>query len=365
MAPNYAFVELSQTTWDQQVGGWRLPLLTQPGVSVQSCFANGRELSKDDTAVNGDTIRWMGKGVRPPSISAKLALAVDFAERQASLESRKVLWQAIAVLGAIFVPIVTLVLSHVLSGGAPPPKDPATPTAADQGDPPHLPTATDATEQCLKRARELKRPYAVTSMTQLVSLELERAGKVVVLHSRIRSIYSLRTLSRISISSAEFREGYLSEYKRSGFHWYGPDHETLHGIGLGFDVSFDAQPGDTKTIVTGADFTYDWPLKGGRKALQETLTLSQNEDTWAYPNTEDVICEATLVVSSGSLKISPATHSAQRLKGLVPLEYKDAVIQPLGTPAEGSPYSMIGARWTLIVPTEYVALHFNLGMHSK
>jgi hypothetical protein len=115
--------------------------------------------------------------------------------------------------------------------------------------------------------------------------------------------------------------------------------------------------GQTRTVVTGADFTYAiTPTAQGRFALG-SIPLQQNQDSYSYSNEQDVVCELAILIESSSEPIYPL----QEQQSAVRVDDKGALSRSAVHFVSDEPpgkRSTISARWSKLMPNEKVGIIF-------
>ena len=111
---------------------------------------------------------------------------------------------------------------------------------------------------CLGRAHALQAQYVIHSATMLVMLERGFADGTAP-PSRLahyRTVYDVRTRERASRDRVIFTELYgTNEHDGDVQRWDGPEQERIVS-GAQSSVYFDAEAGDTRTLITGATLIY-------------------------------------------------------------------------------------------------------------
>jgi hypothetical protein len=203
--------------------------------------------------------------------------------------------------------------------------------------------------ECVDRAQALGRPYVLRNVEQFLQYEDDphAPGKRFV-HERI--FYTVLPLEHITSDQQTF----LEEYSGSNVvtRWFGPKREVSTG-GRKYQVAFSADPAHP---VTGAEFMYHLPLRDGRTAFREKVTVNHDRDFWYYENVDDVICQLTQVIESRSLRLLPVGEGAWRIgradqASETPLEYQ---------PDNGLPMtnSSLSATWVDLLPGDDAGMVF-------
>lgn len=207
-------------------------------------------------------------------------------------------------------------------------------------------------------------PYIVESVSLLIKIE-ERNDVQNGQTNRIREaderiVYIVRGLKSFQRAPKVFRETYGS---LMGTVFYVPGseeeitreaHFKMEGQVRGqinWDVLFDLEAGDSRTVVTGAKFLYAEPFGGGEL---HGVILRANETAFCYDNEEDLIQECLILVESETINLKPAFDALQRTKGnVLPKQTRVAERGFLG-----SSRAVVTARWTNCVPQEKPTLVF-------
>jgi len=212
--------------------------------------------------------------------------------------------------------------------------------------------------KCLAEARRLNKPYAIESATYLIQVEKDFINKQDVLRHSRRIFYTLRALQPIKSDQDLFIEEIDTHIPNAVFeHWYGNEKEVFHDPNnrQKFNVFFDMEKDDVRTVITGANFILPLPFTP-RTALENHLTLLPNQDFEAYPNSSDAICELNILVESKSLPIQPIGDAAKRFfeANLKNEEAKLTFDQGLAGGAR-----TISARWRNVMIGETVGIYFS------
>jgi len=153
-----------------------------------------------------------------------------------------------------------------------------------------------------------------------------------------------------------FREEYNSDYATLT-RWVGTEpEENVSPKGRWYYVSLKMKRGETKTFMTGADFTYDKPYPD-RFAFCKNISLTPKSDYAVFTDgvaDGDYVGNILIVVSSHSLKLTPlkGTSSGIRLT-----RTPDCVVQ--NTPSRASVNELgtsISANWYGLKPGEEVGV---------
>jgi hypothetical protein len=212
---------------------------------------------------------------------------------------------------------------------------------------------------CIDEAQRRGKAYVILAATETVeivdSMHLQKTYRI----ANVRNVYTLLLLRDISKQgNTEFFESFSSDNRAKIDRWFGTERETSDGMGSSYDVLFDAKKGETKTVVTGATYTFPIPLPANRSAFDQSTSLGPNEDTWGYPNVVDgdFIREITIVLWSPTTRLIPVGQAAKRLTNRVVSE-GDVVTNEA---PEGKDFSQrsISAQWSNLVPGEEVGIQF-------
>jgi hypothetical protein len=164
---------------------------------------------------------------------------------------------------------------------------------------------------CITKGNELKKKYVLKSIIQ--SYDAELIGKLRdTLLVKERITYDLLALEDIAKDEDVFVEDYSSVVADKVERWFGTNREnTMHmGNQQKYVVQIECKKGEGKTIVTGADFYYRFPLANDRNSTFRNFSLAHNEDLWIYPNTEDVVGKHTMIFNSRDLALEPNAQGA-------------------------------------------------------
>ena len=241
----------------------------------------------------------------------------------------------------------------------------------------------DAIQEGIKRQAD----YVMESVTYMVritdvtNIVTDTNGMTCMATNRLinsRIVYVLRALKDISANeNTTFAEIYSSPYATELRYWPGSDLEKSRTGGgtvafdpyhyysnqfVKYNVFFNAQMGDTHTIVTGADETLALPFPDQR--VSRDVLLRKNEDVVLYPNDDDVIGELTIIIESDTTHFVPM-HPLRFNAGAksAPVDDGQVTMSESGDPADKShpSTSVISARWRMVMPGEKVGLQFRWG----
>jgi hypothetical protein len=216
---------------------------------------------------------------------------------------------------------------------------------------------SEKVKQCLAEAEKRDRPYVIEALTMLVQVEHEPLTQATRRRHFNRIIYTLRPLKDLEEGHRFFKEVYASSYDldQEFEHWFGSEREEPHGTGTEYDVLFQADRGDVRTVVTGSNYAYALPLQNDRVQMAR-FRLPGTEDMVIYNNDQDVICELNIVVESRSLNLRPVGRAAKKLSHTGDDTPKDAELHP--REPSHTDLESISARWTNVMPDEEVGIHF-------
>jgi hypothetical protein len=226
----------------------------------------------------------------------------------------------------------------------------------------HLPILRDASwlpevssrQDCISKAKELKRPYVLENVVQWVRYGDDVTGATPVRRVHERIFYRVLPLREIKDSDQIFLEEYEGDHLVR--HWLGPHREIPEGGGNKYQVAFTAKRGELLTLTTGADFEYNLPLADGRSAFRGKITVNHDHDFWYYQNIDDVVCELTEIVELDALHLVSDGRGGMRLnsKG-VPLE---GDVQYQSNPTIPGSNTALLMDWRTVLPGEDVGLIF-------
>lgn len=211
--------------------------------------------------------------------------------------------------------------------------------------------------QCLADARELKRPYAIEAITYWIQIEKDTLNGNPAQRQTHRIFYTLRSLQEIAAGKDLFVEEIHSHDPHAVFeHWYGTEDENFHDDKKSaFQVLFNMDKDDVRTVVTGANFVLPLPF-ANRKELDHHLPIFANQDFQGYPNKEDAICELNVVIESKSLPIRPEGNAA---KSYFQSNLKDAKANLRYDENAGNGVRTISARWRNVKIGETVGIYYS------
>lgn len=199
------------------------------------------------------------------------------------------------------------------------------------------------------------RDFVIEAVTLIVRIEDTSLNNRIERRSTIRTIYTLRALKRISKNDVVFTEEYLRGDGEEVIYWKGSDTQRLNSdtpTSKTFDVLFDAEKGENKTLVTGATIVSHLPL---HERQDDGIRFAGNEDMAFYPNESDAVCEVNIVIESSSVPLRLTNiPSIRRIDGSIREPSSTSFSQ--GDSAGGT---TLTGRWTDVLPGEMVGLKFS------
>jgi hypothetical protein len=203
-------------------------------------------------------------------------------------------------------------------------------------------------DACFNRAKHLGKPYEIHNITYFLRVEVDADPKFVTQSHRI--VYSLRATRDITASEDLFDEEIHSDHDKAGSQrWHGTEEENQHADikPEKFQVRFSLKAGESRTIVTGANFRIPYPFTP-RSILDGQQSAGPSDDSISYPNTaDDIICDVLLIVESSSLSLSEIAHSGTTTQPVMAKMEKDGV-------------TTISARWSDLKAHETAWLHYRI-----
>jgi hypothetical protein len=212
----------------------------------------------------------------------------------------------------------------------------------------------------VKAERNAKNPYVVESATAVVKYDdsLKNDGQR-IRHTFVRIVYVLRLLKDISLENdSAFVEEYMdSRTKPPPEHWYGTEPEAFQNDnGSRYSLSIQGKKGEMITVVTGATYTYPIPLTSGRITPQGSITLTGDNDYYAYSNKEDYIKNLTIVLESSQIDLNPygalaafSVHKKEKpVFGKIRIGISDLPSRKTATRQKS-----ISMHWTNVEPQNY------------
>ncbi|HEX7286636.1 MAG TPA: hypothetical protein VF532_10675 [Candidatus Angelobacter sp.] len=207
-------------------------------------------------------------------------------------------------------------------------------------------------DACFKRAKRSGKPYEIHNITYFLRVEADGDPTSVTQSHRI--VYSLRATRDIKASDDLFDEEIHSDHDKAvSQRWHGTEQEYQHADikPEKFQVHFPMKAGESRTIVTGANFRIPYPFTP-RSILDGQQSAGTSDDSISYPNTaDDVICDVLLIVESSSFVLSEIAHSG-------------TTTQPVITAAERGGVTTISARWADLNAHETAWLHYRIELKS-
>lgn len=217
-------------------------------------------------------------------------------------------------------------------------------------------------DACIKKARELNKPYAIEDVLMHIKLESQpptgmrsaAVGSTGYGHiAYVRTTYRLRALRKIESSERVFIERYTSSFlpQDKVVRWYGPQNEIDNTTDSSYVVPLELLEGQAAVVMTGAD--YHFPAEMPTRNIRG-VTLGPKEDFWAYPNQEDVICALSIVVEAKDVAVHPI--NAAILVGTDGKITPSRSFQNSGGAGPGK--SSVSARWQNVVPGDEALVYY-------
>lgn len=200
-------------------------------------------------------------------------------------------------------------------------------------------------------------PYATLSIVQHIKLRdvvLSDSTKKRI--AEFRNYYTISASRDIATNEPVFEEQFLTnnaEIKP----WPGSELQEIESISDGrYWVKFDLKKGQTKTILTGANYVYSVPLTNtsSTSCFGDILTSNKQWMT-CYPNSLDYIDNITIVIEADGIEISlPPVASYKKAK-------EGNLIQAEGSCKVFSTNNncTLVAKWEKIAPGECVGFKIN------
>lgn len=149
-----------------------------------------------------------------------------------------------------------------------------------------------------------KRPYALPAVIQHVKLKCKPAGDSLKYDAEFRMYYTLWASRDINSHESVFEEQFISSDAQVT-PWAGTEQQNTVSIVDGrYWVKFDLKKGETKTIVTGANYSYPYSLGRVRSSGCFNLTIGEGEWLTCYPNSLDYIDNLTILIESEGMNTS-------------------------------------------------------------
>jgi hypothetical protein len=212
-----------------------------------------------------------------------------------------------------------------------------------------------ARQDCVSRAKELKRPYVLENVVQWVHYGDDTSGPTPIRRVHERIFYRVLPLKDIKEGDEIFLEEYEGDHLVR--HWLGPHREIPEGGGNKYQVAFTAKRGELETLVTGADFEYSLPLAEGRAAFRSKVTVNRDRDFWYYQNIDDVVCELTQIIESDKLHLAPVGRGGVRIGGTDTAAEGDVQFQ--ANPSIKGTNTALLMDWRTVLPGEDVGIVFS------
>lgn len=209
---------------------------------------------------------------------------------------------------------------------------------------------------CIEIGRKENRPYILESVViiwHFRDVPFENPSRREL---SVRTTYIVRPLRPFGAAEAGlFKEEY--GYDSANFlHWAGPEDEAFESTqGRVYLVKFSGETAQPRTVVTGAELSYELPLAPGRPGFGDRLKLAANEEFWRYPNDVDVICELTMIIESDTTKVFPASFDAS-YASRAGVKKKKTVQRDVNNPRQRS----LSAHWEeVVLPGSDLGIHFH------
>jgi hypothetical protein len=206
---------------------------------------------------------------------------------------------------------------------------------------------------CIESARARARPYVLASVAQYVRVTIDKGpdGAPATIND-VRIAYLVLPLHDIHKNDGLFTETYGSK-KMPPYRWHGSEEEQGNVESGSFRVLFGAKEFEARTIVTGARTITPAEMEG-QTYFNDKIAMKKGEDAWTYDNTEDVICNLTIVVDSPTLLLEPVGGGGLKVAGGDP---EPSVVSTHGANEQYGP-NTLSARWSDVLPGEIVGIHF-------
>lgn len=213
---------------------------------------------------------------------------------------------------------------------------------------------------CFDQGYKYSSPLIIKSLIVSVRLELIGVNKDTLL-AQERINYTVVALRDIFENENVFVEDYSTSYASKIKRWFGTEQEQSISMSNPnqYYVVFECKKGETKTIITGADYYYKYPLQDKRSSDFRNIVLGTEEDLWIYPNKDDVIGDLTIIIESASLKLIPFEKGAMQNIGNTKTNDKD-IKHHYSQSDSRNTSNTISASWSKILPDQIFGLRFRL-----
>ncbi len=171
-----------------------------------------------------------------------------------------------------------------------------------------------------RNARAHSENYALLSVIVHITLKDVNENGKKSRKAYYRTVYTLRSfVNTDSFNGKTFQECYSSVDKISILDWAGSEKQEAKLEGGGYWVKFSAKRNDIKTIITGADFTYPFPLPTDNQCtcfLTQDIKFNLKPSEWmaCYGNDEDYIDRLTILIEGDNVNIKLADQPTRRAK---------------------------------------------------
>lgn len=211
---------------------------------------------------------------------------------------------------------------------------------------------------CFEQGYKYSSPLIIKSLIVSVKLELIGANKDTLM-AQERIHYTVVALRDILENENVFVEDYSTSYTTKIKRWYGTEQEQSISMSNPnqYYVVFECKKGETKTIITGADYYYKYPLQDKRISDFRNIVLGSNEDLWIYPNKDDVIGDLTIILESSTLKLKPFEKGAMQNIGNTKINDRE-IKHHYSQNDSRNTSNTISASWNKILPDQMFGLHY-------
>lgn len=215
----------------------------------------------------------------------------------------------------------------------------------------------DQSSWSIKEATKNNYPYATRTIIQ--HIRLNEVLDSVNLKKRVaefRDFYTITATKDISKEDNIFTEHYYSSFVKVS-PWAGSEMQQIQSINKDiYWVKFDLKKGDTKTIVTGANYYYTLPLSQTQKS-GDCFNIDYSPDEWltCYPNDIDYIDKLTILIESDNIDIKLPPISMYRKDKTGKIIEGEASTRVYLLKDTGEKKTLV-ATWDKIEPGECVGL---------
>jgi len=206
---------------------------------------------------------------------------------------------------------------------------------------------------CIKEAQKEGKDYVIESILVNVDVDTVKSDTLV---EKVRIIYTIRALK--DLTGISFTEKYATTSNGILKHVFGSEKENLSGTGNVFDIPLDLSNNQTKTLVTGCDYYFKYPLQMGRNEVAGDIPVNSTQDVYIYPDEDDVIKSLTIRIASTNLNIRPMPGAARFYRDGANITQADPGLHYDQFNIAKYPSRSIAYNWKNVFPGQRAVIYF-------